>query len=101
MQTNCWSENTKGREHLGYLEADGRILTLISRDIVRDGHGLDSTGSGQRPMTVHFDHRDKHSDSIKGGDFLTWYVPEFQGRAWSQFKERIKIVKRVVEYSTR
>jgi hypothetical protein len=50
MQTKYWSGNVNGKDHLGDLSINGRIILILktnnNKNIVRIMCGLDSTGSG-------------------------------------------------------
>jgi len=52
MQTRFWSENLTGRDHSEDLGIDGNII--LERKESMGKFGLDSTGSGQGPVTGSF-----------------------------------------------
>jgi hypothetical protein len=61
--------NLVGRDHLVDLRVDGKILKqILNQKGVR--FGLDSTTSGQCPVTGSCEHGNKPSGSVKGEVFL-------------------------------
>jgi hypothetical protein len=44
--TNFWSENTKGRDHFGNLDEDGKIILKLILKKWNMSVWMDSTGSG-------------------------------------------------------
>jgi hypothetical protein len=55
MHSKLWLENLKGRDYLGGIDVDGRILL---RSILNKvcGCGLDSCGSGQGSVASCYEH---------------------------------------------
>jgi hypothetical protein len=60
-----WSENIKGREHLEDRCA-GKIKLLNWILMKQNGSLLESSESGQEPVTGSSEHGDETSGSIKG-----------------------------------
>jgi len=65
MHTIFWLENLKGRDHLEDLGVDGR------KDNIRmEECGLYSSGPEEEPATDPYEHKNEHSGSRKGREFL-------------------------------
>jgi len=71
MYTKFWSENLKGRDHSKDQGIDGMIILqcVLGNGVWRCG--LDSSGSGQGPVTDSCEHGDEPSGSIKGRE-ISW-----------------------------
>jgi hypothetical protein len=83
MQYAWWSEmhstfqleSLEERDHLKYLEVDGRVtLTWSQRNIV---WGLDWADSGQRPVTDSFEHG---TGASEGNFLMNWTTGTFSRR---------------------
>jgi hypothetical protein len=60
MHTGFWRENQKERDHYEDIDIDGTILKLILEKY-GGGYGLDSSGSGQRPVAGSYEHGNETS----------------------------------------
>jgi len=61
MRTEFQLENLQGRDHMGDVGIDGRILLKCMVKNTMWGCKLDSTGSGQSPMAIASCKRGLHS----------------------------------------
>jgi hypothetical protein len=70
MQIQLWLENLKGRDYSKDVGIDGRIILDSSHRSRVKICRLDSSGSGQGPVSGSCEHGKETSGYMKGGEFL-------------------------------
>jgi hypothetical protein len=71
MHKKFWSENLKAGDHAADVSVDGKIILKWILEKYGRSFGLDSSGSGLRPVAGSLLHNNEHLISIKVGNLLT------------------------------